>query len=200
MPSPATLPNEIELFARISQGDEAAFTEVFYYYEPRIFPFILKMTGSATIAREIVQELFLTLWLKRETAATIDHPRSYLFRTAANKTATWLKKEARKAFIEKEAAALFEEEDNSAEENIDLRQVQEIVNKAVEQLPPQQKLIYKLNRQQGLKNEEIARQLHLSEKTVKNHLSEALKTIRQYLRASPGTPISLIILIMKWHS
>ena len=193
------LPNEKELFERISHGDEAAFTEVFYYYEPRIFPFILKMTDSKALAQEIVQELFLTLWVRRDSASQIEHPRSYIFRMAANKTTTWLKKEARKTHVEKNAMELISDEYNTAEEKIAFQEMQESVNKAVEQLPPQQKLVYQLNRQQGLKNEEIAQQLNISEKTVKNHLTEALRSIRNHLENSPGASLTLLMVIMKLH-
>jgi RNA polymerase sigma-70 factor (ECF subfamily) len=195
----AILPDEKELFFRISNGDEEAFTQVFYYYEPRIFPFILKMTDSPALAREVVQEVFLTLWLKRETAAGIDHPRSYIFRMAANKTANWLKKESRKVRMEQKAVAGFTEEHNTVEENMEFRELQNIVNQAVEQLPPQQKLIYKLNRQEGLKNDEIAQQLNLSEKTVKNHLTEALRSIKEHLQTSSGTSMALLVLVMWTH-
>ncbi len=194
---PSILPNERELFTRISQGDEAAFTQVFYYYEPRIFPFLVKLTDSKQLAEEIVQELFLSLWLKKESAAGIENPRAYIFRMAANKATNWIKKEAIKARHETNVVATLKDDYNTAEDTLAIKEIQEVVNKAVEELPPQQKIVYKLNRQEGLRNEEIAAQLNISEKTVKNHLTEALKTIRQHLQKEPGTSFTLLLLIMK---
>ena len=62
--SAAILPNEKELFVRMAEGDQAAFTKIFDHYEPRIYPFVLKITRSELSAEEIVQELFIKQALK----------------------------------------------------------------------------------------------------------------------------------------
>lgn len=189
------LPNEMELFVSISKGDEAAFTQVFYHYEPRIYPFVFNLTGSQVIAEEVVQEVFIKLWNKREMAADIQNPRAYIFRMAANKVTNHLRTLARKAKAENYLTALQNDEHNATEEAVQLKEMQQLISQAVEQLPPQRKLIYKLSRQEGLKNEEIAIKLNLSLSTVKNQLSTALNAIREHLQKYPGGVLLLLILL-----
>lgn len=195
--TPAILPNEMELFALMSKGDQAAFTRIFDYYEPRIYPFVLKMTRSEVSAEEIVQELFIKLWTNRETAAQIENPRSYIFKMATNRTVGYMKTMARRVRIVEKVTGQVTLERNVTEEMLDLKETEEIINKAVEQLPEQQKKVYMLSRQQGLNAEEIAARLDLSPKTVKNHLTEALRFIKEQLQSSPGTAIALIIFLVK---
>lgn len=192
-----TLPDEKELFALLSQGDQVAFTKIFDYYEPRIYPFVLKITKSETTAEEIVQELFIKLWTGRIALAKIENPRSYIFRMAANRTSNYLRDLAKNIKLVKNAAGQMLVEKNTTEEAIDYKYTQEIINKVVDQLPAQQKQVYKLSRQQGLNAEEISKEMGIAEKTVKNHLTEALKFIKAQLQQSPGTAIALILFMLK---
>jgi RNA polymerase sigma-70 factor (ECF subfamily) len=191
------LPDESSLFDRLSEGDVDAFTSIFNFYEPRIFPFVFKMTKSETIAEEVVQEVFIKLWTNRASLADVDSPKSYLFRMASNQTITHLRSKARQMKLVKVMAHLTDEESNATEEFLQLKEVQSLVHEAVEQLPPQRKLIYTMSRQQGLKNDEIAQRLDISVSTVKNQLTEALRTIKNHLKQNPGTATIIIMIVMR---
>ncbi len=193
----AILPNEKELFALMATGDQVAFTKIFDHYEPRLYPFILKITRSEITAEEIVQELFIKLWIDRHKALDMVNPRSYIFRMAANRTANYLRDLARSTKLVRDVAGRMLVEKNTTEEAIDAKEMQEIINKVVELLPEQQKKVYKLSRQEGLTAEEIAIRMNISHKTVKNHLTEALHFIKDKLQHSPGAVIALIIFLMK---
>ena len=195
--TPTTLPDEKELFALLSQGDQVAFTKIFEYYEPRIYPFVLRTTRSEIIAEEIVQELFIKIWTNRIAMANIQNHRSYIFRMAANSTTQYLKNIAKNIRLVQNAAGQMAVEKNTTEEAIDYKYTQEIINDAVDQLPAQQKMVFKLSRQQGLNAEEISKEMGIAEKTVKNHLTEALKFIKAQLQQSPGTAIALILFMVK---
>src|SRR5882757_4239371 len=86
--------NERQLFARIAQGDEAAFTQVFHRYNRRLYPFILKMVKAQALAEEIVQTTFIKLWTNRHTLSKVENPQTYIFTIAANNTRDYLKKAA----------------------------------------------------------------------------------------------------------
>lgn len=193
----AILPNEKELFARMAEGDQAAFTKIFEHYEPRLYPFVLKITRSEITAEEIVQELFIKLWTNRAAAKQIENPRSYIFRMASNRTANYLKTIARQIRVDENASGQVVVERNVTEEMVDLKETEELINKAVQQLPEQQKKVYIFSRREGLNAEEIAVRMNISSKTVKNHLTEALHTIKEKLQNSPGAAIALIIFLMK---
>lgn len=190
------LMDEKDLLKRISQGDEAAFTEIFHYYGRRIWLFVTQKTKSETIADEIVQEVFLKLWQKKDTVTEIDNFSSFVYTIATNKTYDYFRKVARDSRkLEglwrqlQEVAAC-----NTVEETIDFHESMEIINEAIDQLPPQRKKIYLLNRMEGLSYEEIARELDISKNTVSNQLVEATKFIRAYIKGAKGTAIIFMIL------
>jgi RNA polymerase sigma-70 factor (ECF subfamily) len=193
------LPDEEALFLRLSHSDVDAFTAIFNFYEPRLYPFVLKMTKSETIAEEVVQEVFIKLWTNRASAASIDNPQGYIFRAASNQTISHLRSKARQMNLVKAVTNSSEEESNITEETLELKELQALVHEAVEKLPSQRKLIYTMSRQQGYKNDEIAQQLGISVSTVKNQLTEALRTIREHLKQHPGLPAIIIAIIMKLH-
>jgi RNA polymerase sigma-70 factor (family 1) len=190
-PPPALLPNERELFARMARGEEAAFSTIFYHYTAQIKPFIVSLTRSESVAEEIVQEVFLTLWLNRVKLSEVDNYRAYIFTASNNRVYTWLKRRAREMQLQGELGAYLPETDNSSQEAIDLKESITIIGEAVARLPPQKKLIWRLSRGEGLSHEQIAEQLGLSKNTVKNHLVAAIKMVREYLDGQGGAAVVL---------
>jgi RNA polymerase sigma-70 factor (family 1) len=193
--------NERELLNRISKGDEDAFTEIFHHFSRRIWQFVLKKTKSEAIAEEIVQEVFLKLWVKKETAADIENMESFLYTMAVNKTYDHFRKVSGDS---KKLEGFWRQVQqspvsNSVEEIIDFRESMEIVNQAIEQLPPQRKKIYQMNRLEGLSYDEIAQQLNISKSTVSNQLVEATKFIRDYVKGAGGATILFLILNTKFY-
>src|SRR6185312_15492514 len=89
--------NEKELFTLLASGNEAAFTQIFDYFEPQLFPFILKITRSQSIAEEVVQEIFIKLWINRTKMGDVENHRAYIFKMATNKTMNYLRDLARKS-------------------------------------------------------------------------------------------------------
>ena len=172
-----------ELFKLISLGDELAFRAYFDLHKVELFSVALKLTKSQVFAEEIIQEVFISLWVSRKHLAKVEEPTSYIYRILLNKIAGCLKKEANQERIIKAAMQLFTPSCNNAtEQMVDAGESMRWIEKALEQLPPQQKVIYRLSRQQGLSNDEIASQLHISTHTVRSHLAKAIAFIRDYLK------------------
>ena len=178
---PILLAHEKEIFLRISKGDETAFTEMFFHYTARIHPFINKMTRSEEVTEEIVQDVFVSLWKNREKLPGIDNYTAYIFTIASNRTFNYLKSKAREVKRLQEVAKAASDFTNVTEETIDGNESRDLINKLVNRLTPQKKLIYQLTREQGLTHDEIAGQLNISKNTVKNHLVETLKYLRKNL-------------------
>lgn len=175
--------NEKELFAALADGDEAAFRQIYHHYKKRLFPFVFKMTRSEDTTEELVQEIFIQLWLSRASFKTVQYPTSYIFNLAANKTLNHLKKIANNATLIKKAAYYQPEWSTNTEDTIAFNESQAMINSAVSELPSQRQLIYRLSREEGLSLEEIAERLDISRNTVKNQLGHALRSVREFLES-----------------
>lgn len=175
--------NEKVLFRQISTGNEQAFRACFDLHKVALFKVAFRLTKQQDIAEEITQDVFLGLWISRQHLARVADPVAYLYRILLNKTSAYLKKEANQRRII-EAARLQYQAVNTTEQTIDSNESLRLIEKALNQLPPQQKNVYRLSQQQGYSNEEIAGLLHISPHTVRSHLSKATEFIRNFLKDS----------------
>jgi RNA polymerase sigma-70 factor (family 1) len=188
---------EQKIFRQIGEGDPNAFTEMFHYYNGRLFPFVRRLTKSETIAEEIVQEVFLRLWINREKVAVMENPGAWLFTVASNLSINHLRNVVKIAV--KHAAAYHRNETkitDSTLNRLDGKEMAAIIEAAVQKLPPRQQEIFRLNRYQGLKNHEIAEKLAISNSTVKGHLTIALKSIREHVNTETGSTLGIALLIV----
>ena len=142
---------------------------------------MIRLTKSQVIAEEIIQEVFISLWISRKHLIKVEEPASYIYRILFNRIGNYLKKEANQQRIIKAAMQYTQSSSDATEQLVDVNETQHLIELALGQLPPRQKIVYKLSRQQGLSNNEIASQLHVSQHTVKSHLSKAIGFIRTYL-------------------
>ncbi len=146
--------------------------------------FVLKLTRSNQYARDIIQEVFLKLWEHRDQIHTIQNVEAWLYRLTENKVIDFLRKAAADSRLKETIWKTQPDNLNETEDNVVAREYSQIIQKAVDQLPPQRKLIYQLNREKGLNYQEIADRLAISKHTVKNQLSTALQSIRTFLLRS----------------
>lgn len=198
MTIPATIfPNEKELFFRMSQGDEAAFTEIFYHYTQRIYKYILHKTKSPETAEEIVQEVFIKIWNTREQFTEVSNYESYLFTIASNKLIDFFRRMAHQEKIKKQVWQTIVNTSNITIEQLDLKHSQQLINNAVDRLSPQRKKIFLMNKEQGLSRQEIAEELNISVHTVNNHLNESVKQVKEYLENKPGASLAVLIFMIQ---
>jgi RNA polymerase sigma-70 factor (family 1) len=162
----------------IASGNHRAFSRFFHAFKNKIYSFSFSFTRSAEVAEEITQEVFIKVWTHRESLPQVENIDAWLSTITKNLCLNYLKKFA----LERKTKEVFRNSGEPVDENVEQyllykeRAMQ--VAEAVDQLSPQQKLIFSLNRDSGLKNEEIAHQLNLSPNTVKTHMVTALRKIR----------------------
>jgi RNA polymerase sigma factor (sigma-70 family) len=183
---------EKELFYRIAEGDEMAFKELYNSYGKILFPFLFKLTNAADIADEIIQEVFLRIWLYRHKLPDVEYPRAWIFKIASNQTYDWLKKNALAAKAVNENYNNKDYNVNTTEETLTINEIKCLVNKAVAALPHKRRLIYKLNREDGMKVAEIAAHLAISVSTVKNALLIAVKSVAESLEKTGFKQLLLV--------
>lgn len=175
--------DEKQLLQAISEGDEKAFKTFFLYYHPRVKGFINGLLQSHKEAEDISQDIFLSLWNNRSSLATINNIKAYLFRICKNAAYRHIERALLfKNYQEKQSTYKNPLPDtNETDENIRLQELELLVAMVVEKMPTQRKRIYKMSRDLGMNNEEIAEKLGISKRTVENHLSQALSDIRKIL-------------------
>ena len=171
-----------KLLEQLGQGNHHAFTLLFDQYKHQVYSKALLFTSSTNIAEEIVQDVFLQIWKSREKVAVVTDLDAYLFIITKNAVYRWLHAQAQQ---EKKHRAWQEQTDTAKPDDNVLSAILEkdynnLLQKAILQLPPQQQQVYLLIRQEGLSRLEVANRLGLQPETVKRHLSIATRTIRSY--------------------
>jgi RNA polymerase sigma-70 factor (family 1) len=188
--------NEHKLLQEIAQGDQRAFTILFDHYQKYVFGFGLRLTCSEELAEEIVQDIFLKIWFGRDKLGTIDSIGAYLNRLVRNHAFNLLRQAASHAKANKQIGLALSELDNSTQYNLDYRETNRILDEAIGLLPAQQKKIYSLCQQQGLKYEEAAQELNLSPATVHYHMKLALNAIREHFKKHALNYPALLLLLL----
>jgi len=183
------------LLSRVAQGDEAAFSILFYSYHNKLGAYILRITASFPLTEEIVQDVFLTIWQNRACLGEINRLEPYLFVIARNRAFNCLKQMARENTRRREWASFKRDEPEMADALEAADGYGSLIDKAVDKLPPQQKKVYLLHNQEGMGYPAIAHQLGLSATTVKKHMSLALRHIREYIH-SHMDPVSVIFFLL----
>lgn len=150
------------------------------------------MIRTEALAQEITHEIFIKIWRYREKLPGIDQPEAYIFTVASRHTLDQIKKRLNENRMLQRLSASLDPAHNDPEEALLLRDKEALIQQAVDQLPPQQKSVYLLSRQQGLSYEEIARELNISPNTVRNHLVKALAAIRIWLDEQDQLPLLLL--------
>lgn len=146
------------------------------------------------LAEEVAQDVFMNVWINRKKFSSINDPEAYLFTIAYNSIYNQLKKISREDHLLTALVEAVQEIQYTTDEQILARESESLINKAVEELPPQRRIIFQLSRHQGLSHDEIAQQLNISRHTVKNQLVEALRFIRKQLG---NLPFFLVLLCTK---
>jgi RNA polymerase sigma-70 factor (family 1) len=175
------LDNEQMLLCQVAAGSQKSFAIIFAHYSKIIYPFALKLTRSNDLAEEILQEVFLKIWINRENLVNIENFGAYLNRITRNHSYNVMRRIAHEALIFFEMSKQMSEEVNNTEDDIICNDVQQTLNNAISHLTPQQKLIYTLCHKDGLKYNEVAIRLNISPSTVHTHMKLALKLIRKHL-------------------
>ena len=172
-----------QLLCLIKSGNEAAFTILFERYRSKLYYYLLRHTKSSEIAEEIVIDIFMKLWKGRELADKIQEPSAFFHKVGYYKALDFLRKTARReqlkqVYIDRAKT----EEEKLPDELLMDEEIKKLLIQAINQLPPQRKLIYQLSREKDLSHEQIAQVLNLSKSTVNNTLVSASRSISDYLK------------------
>jgi RNA polymerase sigma-70 factor (family 1) len=187
--------SENELLHRVAAGDHNAFRQLFDEYWDNIYGVAFTLTKSREMARDLVQEIFVKLWLIRNELTEKESFRNFLFIVARNHIFSELRKKSRQEDLIGHLEAYFKESPFHADHQTLYKESASLLQRAIEQLPEQQRLVYTLSREEGWNQEQIAAHLQISRSTIKTHMSRALTAIRQYLESHARDLLLFICLI-----
>lgn len=170
------------LLKMLHSGDPQSMTVLFREYSPMITRIVYRIVGDVDIAKDIVQELFITLWEKRNELNIKKPVKSYLIRAAINQAFYYLRMQGKISSIrisqQENLDALLGDTGQSPEKDLTFKELEEHFQGIIEKLPPKCKLVYQLSRDEGMTYAEIANHLNVSVKAVEKHITKALKTLR----------------------
>lgn len=174
------------LTEKISMGEEGAFRALFNIYYPKVLAFITCIVKEQSDAEDIAQDIFVKIWERREMLP--DHVTSltgYIYRMSRNAALNKLRRSANLQYVselDQHASDYSESASGTEIENeYYAREKALFIRLVVNRMPKQRRLIFEMSRYHGLDNQSIADILHISKKTVENHLSLALKELREAL-------------------
>ncbi|HLT73533.1 MAG TPA: RNA polymerase sigma-70 factor [Ohtaekwangia sp.] len=184
--------NENQLLETLKAGQITAFEMLFRTYYQPLCSYAYTFVQDKDEAEEIVQSTFISLWEKKEVLEIRTAVKPYLYAMVRNACLNVLKHEKVKKEHAAVQMAMGERSSESVARTVMATELETRIYEAMDSLPEQCRLVFKLSRFEELKYSEIAEHLNISVKTVENHMGKALKLMREQLREY----LPLLIILM----
>lgn len=185
------------LVREVRDNNEEAFRQLFDLYRDDIYTYGLSLLKRKEYAEEILQDTFLKVWMHRTQLDPGQSFRSYVFTISRNLTLNFLRKAANDRKLRNELFSMKVKVFNPIEEIMQEKELERIKTEAINLLPPRRRRIFEMSRFEGKSYEDISRELGISLSTVKNQMSKALETIRDFLQVHGD--ISWSVLLLAWE-
>lgn len=180
------------LLTLIAQGDHSAFNKIFQRYQSKVLHVALGISKSRADAEDCVQQVFMQLWLKRETLKDIENFDAFLCRCASNYCLNKLKQSLR-IELHENPQELSTSVERTPQEELEGKHLNEFLHTARQKLPTQQRRAFALSRDRSLSIAQIATALNIAESTAKEHVSKAIQTLRKQSQGYLKLEILLIL-------
>ncbi|MFT3705569.1 MAG: RNA polymerase sigma-70 factor [Agriterribacter sp.] len=158
--------------------DQQAFQQLFKHYYRGVFQFAVSIIKVRESAEEIVEDVFIMLWKKRDTLTAINNFKVYLYVSVKNRCLNFIGRQHNDTFMDLDQLdVVCAELVPNPEDMMVASELLQLVNKAIHELPPKCRIVYKLVKEDGLQYKEVAEILNISPRTVENHIALAVKKI-----------------------
>ncbi len=187
--------------SQLKAGNESAFEHLFKIDYKRIVGFCQQFIEDKDQSQSLAQEAFVKLWLNRAQLETVNGIHSFLYTAAKTDCLNYLKHQkiinrhrdrqlqAKEAELNREILESFDFD------QLELMELEKLINQAIEELPEKCRLVFRLSRIEGKKNNEIAKELEISVKSVEANMTRALKTLK--LKLAAYLPAILVQIILE---
>ncbi|TCD00317.1 RNA polymerase sigma factor [Pedobacter psychroterrae] len=169
---------DLELYTLLKAGDKVAYTEIYNRYFSLLYLHALKRLRDEEAARDLIQDLFATLWLKREVLTTKTNLSNYLFTAVRNGVFNFIAHQKVASRYISELPDKVEPSECITDHLARERQLAALIEKEIGELPEKMREIFLLSRVEGLSHKEIGERLGISELTVKTQVKNALRILR----------------------
>ena len=176
-----TLMDEREVVLRLIDGDEEAFCELYAAYKNRLLYFALKFVKSHEFAEDIFQDAFTVVWQTRRFINPEASFSSYLYTIVRNRILNQLRDMANEDQLKEQILSQAIDSTNETNNHILLNDLKEIIARALEQLTPRQREVFKMSRELQMSHKEIAEKLQIPVRTVEDHIYKTLTELRKVL-------------------
>lgn len=178
------------LLIYLRTGDETAFREIYQRYWKKLFFTAVRKIEEANVVEELIQDIFLKLW-ERRAELQVERLDAYLFSSVRYAVINHIKANLVQEKYANYAQHHYSDACSITEEQLELNELMQVVEQQLNDLPEKTRKIFQMNRLEYHTVKEISSKLKVPERTVEYHLSQALKTLRYYLRDYLPTLISL---------
>jgi RNA polymerase sigma-70 factor (family 1) len=186
------LEDESTFLRKASEGDRIAFTTLYTYYFPRLYRFVFFINQSREDTEEILQEVFLKIWDKKESLLRIRSFEDYLFRMAKNKLFDLAKKNKMiHRLMPQQVQAVSDTTDE-----VTYKEYHRVAMEAITHLPERKRTVFLMSVEEDMSLDEIASELKISRSAVKKHLYAAVRTIKEHLRLHAEWTVGLTIFFL----
>lgn len=165
-------------FGKLGKGSEAALSDIARLYKKEILFAIKRIVQHDELAKEIFMDTLQTLWEQKKAVAKMEKPVGWLLTIARNKAINKIRDEKVRSTVNPDELPLLKSTDN-IEAAMEERELQKYIAMAEEKLPARQRKVYRLRIRNGLSYKAIAKECGVSEHTIRNQLSNAMKILRQ---------------------
>lgn len=169
---------DFQLADLLNQGNRSAYAEIFDRYSRVMYMYAKNLTRDKDEAEDLVQDVFTSLWQRSSDFQLKGPISSYLYSAIRYRFINLVAKKKIRTDFALAFQAMIDEGDYSTDNYINEKELIKLIEKEVAKLPEKMRTVFELSRNIGLTHHEIANQLNITEKTVKNHINHALKVLR----------------------
>lgn len=190
------LHNDETLLSLVAGGDKDAFTMLYRRYWQSLFTSAARALRSKTDAADLVQDIFLSIWNRRHELQVTGSLAAYLQTSVKYMVIKYVEKNiTRRDYLILLTEMLVHYQPPDVESQLQIKELQSVIQSAVDQMPHKMREVYRLSRQQHLSHKEIADRLGISDETVKKHIQHALQIIKTSISQNATT---FAVLLIQW--
>jgi RNA polymerase sigma-70 factor (ECF subfamily) len=183
-----------EFLHQLALGDETAFVTLIARYRKRILNHCLTFTVLYDEAEDLTQEIFIRIWQNKQKLEEVENLDNYLFIVSRNYLFSYLRKRIISQSLPDSATLL--EELMVPDAQMEIKELQDIIQNGIDQMPAQQQSVFKLSRFEGQSYDQIALRLNISKSTVKWHIIAGLANLKKLLKNHPSSFVQIVATLL----